>query len=140
MAEGNFQEHLQAEIKQLQERLDAKKRELGTTAHVEEREVFREIFRERFDELTKAIQSASPAPAAPLAQATLRDDTGDDTVKDLKKEEMVEHLIYAAFEKGLGPALKEAQSMGDFWVDELHDRLADEYYEKLLEFRRVQQL
>lgn len=136
MSEQNFSEHLQAEIKELQARLDAKKRELGTAVHMEERDVFREVFRERFDELTKAIQSASPVPAAPAPQAPLR----DDSVKDLKKEEAIEHLIFVAFEKGPGSALTEARTMGDFWVDELHDRLADEYYEKLLEFRRVQQL
>lgn len=136
MSEQNFSEHLQAEIKQLQERLEAKKRELGAAARIEEREIFREVFRERFDELAKAIQSAGPVPAAPPPRTVFR----DDGVTDLKKEEKIEHLIYVAFEKGPGAALGEARALGDFWVDELHDRLADEYYEKLLEFRRVQRL
>lgn len=136
MTEQTFPEHLKEEIRELQQRLEAKKRELGETTPSHEREVFQEVFRERFDEIAKSIQAAAPAPAAAAPQSAVR----DDSVTDLKKEEEVEKLLYIAFKQSPVEAIRTAHAMGPFWLDELHDRLADEYYEKLLEFRKVEQL
>lgn len=136
MTEQNFSEHLKEEIRELQQRLEAKKRELGEITPSHEREVFQEVFRERFDEIAKSIQAAAPTPAAAAPRSAVR----DDSVTDLKKEEEVEKLLYIAFKQSPVEAIRIAHAMGPFWLDELHDRLADEYYEKLLEFRKVEQL
>lgn len=135
MAEQNVGEHLEKEIEELTTRLEAKKKELQAARPEQERELFREVFRERFHELQKAIQES--VPSAPKGSVS---SPQEESVSDLKKEETVQKLVIAAFEKGPREAIREAKRMDDFWVDELHDRLADEYYEKLLEFRKIRKL
>jgi hypothetical protein len=136
MTEQNFPEHIQAEIKELEARLEAKKRELGDQGR-SEKEVFKEIFRERFDELANALPSTPPPSSSlPPASSPKKDD-----VAVLQKETEVEKLLYLAFEKNPQAAIHEAERMGGgYLVDELHDRLRDEYYDKLVEFRKVDQL
>lgn len=136
MPESQFNEHIEAEIRELEKRLEAKKRQLGVEHEPREKEVFREVFRERFDELAKSIQQG-PKPSVNPSNAR-NEDSG---IKDLKKEEEVERLLYAAFEKNPQTAIEEAWKLGgEYLLDELHDRLSNEYYEKLLEFRKIQEL
>ena len=135
MSETNTNERLEAEIKELQERLTAKQKEYGQETHTNERELFREIFRERMDELAMSAKTNVSAPAEPSVSTN---GAGQNAVKDIQKEEEVKALLYIAFEKSPEDAIRAAQASGNaYLLDELHDRLADQYYDKLLEFRKI---
>lgn len=138
MAEGNFNEQLQAEIKELEGRLEAKKQQLGAESRPE-KEIFKEVLRERFTESAQPVQHTQnsvsvPAPVVPAPKK-------DDSAQAVKREAEVEQLLRTAFEKNPQEAIEEAGRLGgEYLVDELHDRLADQYYQKLLEFRKVREL
>ncbi len=55
-----------------------------------------------------------------------------------KEDQQLKVFIAHAFTKGLSAAIAEAKKTGDaFFIDMLHDRLADEYYQKLVAARKV---
>lgn len=129
------QESLDSEIKWLESRLEAKKKELENSgAEKHEREIVAEILRET----TKDI----PAPSSPSSTpAPLSDDTAKQMAYDMEEKghgEVIRDLIALALNKGLIAALKVANSLKNpHLLDEFHDNLADKYYEKLLETRKI---
>ena len=136
MSESNLNPNIQAEIVELERRLDEKRRALGVETVEHDKEVFREVFRQRFDELTKSIQAAADVSGQPTKSVPQKDD-----VKDVEKKKQVEGLLYVAFEKSIATAIKKAETEGGgYLLDELHDQLVDQYYDKLLEFRKIKQL
>lgn len=133
------QENIQNEIKWLEEQLEAKKRALAekepSGEHAfegkEEREMVRDIIRE----------AASPTSDIPLLTSNISDDDAKKAALLLDEKEhadIVSDLVAMAFSKGIVHAIKSANSLRNPHVlDEFHDVLADKYYQKLLEARKI---
>ena len=122
------QEAIHEEIKWLEERLEARKQELSESGEAKhEKEIVREAIRE-------AAQTPPPTPS-------ISDDAALQAAYDLKEKEhehIIEELILLALAKGLASAMKVANSLKNpHLLDEFHDALADKYYEKLLESRKL---
>ena len=136
MTEPQFSSETKNELNILHHRFEAKKNE--NTPDQSEKDIFRNVFRERFNELRQSIQSVPPPAKMPPAIKNSTTIKNDDTNKD--REEKLQSLIEAAFSGGPGMAIDSAQKLGDYYLDELHDRLADEYYEKLIQFQKLKNI
>jgi len=127
------QEQINQDIKWLEGQLEQKKRELaGSGAEVkEEREIIKDVIKE-------SPQAPTPPPAS---QASLSDDDAKKRAAELeekKHHEIIDELVGIAFSKNLASALKVAESFKNpHIIDEFHDTLADYYYQKLLDARKL---
>ncbi|MEK7162565.1 MAG: hypothetical protein AAB730_01780 [Patescibacteria group bacterium] len=127
------QEQIHEEIKWLESQLEAKKKELGErVGGQEEREMVKEVLREAPE---------PPSSPASTSQAGLSDEEASRKADELKEKEhshIIEELVKIAFSKNLLSALKVANSLRNpHLLDEFHDTLADHYYQKLLEARKL---
>ncbi len=119
------------EIADLEAKLAAKKQELmNSGTETPEKIVFKQVVREH------AAPSEQPKVAIPVVTPA---QTSIATRKPTTQEEQQLNVMIAhAFTKGIASAIAEARKTGDaFFIDTLHDRLADEYYQKLLAARKV---
>jgi len=136
MAEDQKQEKIitpEEEILELERKLEEKKKELieKGEARREEKEVFREVLKEHIREIQPAPPVISLAkPAAPA----------DDTKKNEEREEQIRGLIEIALAKTIQEAVRMAERMTPYLLDELHDRLVDDFYEKLVVLRKIKAL
>ncbi|MBI2023919.1 hypothetical protein HYT00_00785 [Candidatus Giovannonibacteria bacterium] len=127
------QEQIHEDIKWLEERLEAKKRELVASGveSKEEREIVKDVIKE--------VPTATTLP--PPARSTISDDDAKKTSADLqekKHHEIIEGLVNVALSKDLASAFKVARSLNNpHLMDEFHDTLADKYYQKLLDARKL---
>lgn len=124
----------QAEIKELEAKLEAKKREMAASGvETPEPHLFKTVLREHATPDTLPGQTNAPASAAASTTAKPTPLTPAD-------EQKIDDLVSHAFTKGITAAVNEARKMNmPFLVDMLHDRLADEYYQKLVEARKLNQ-
>ena len=129
MAELQFPPHVEKELETLHLRFEAKRGE--RPPETSDKDVFKEVFRERFEELKTG--ATSPVPATNRA-----DDATDAAVKS-EREKAIEGLVRRAFDDP-SSAVAEAIKRGGYFVDELHDRLHDEYFEKFMQFRKLKSL
>lgn len=120
------------EIRELESKLEEKKQELrdaGVERH--EREVFRDVVREH------AATAAPRAATAPSPRTAARRSQAAGAIPP-DRERLLNTFVEHAFTKGIGSAVAEARKMQDpYLLDLLHDRLADEYYDKLVAARKV---
>ncbi len=119
------------EIRDLEAKLELKKRELAESGGeaVPERKIFAEVVREHANTETGGGFSAAWATGVPSSSA--RKPTAEE-------ERVLAVLVERAFTKSIRSAVAEARKTGDAYViDAFHDRLADEYYQKLLEARKL---
>lgn len=119
----------QAEIKALEARLEEKKREMAAAGtEISEKHVFKTVIKEHGGDL--------PAPSAAPVQKPVT--TQSNATLSPAEEQHLDTLITHAFTKGIKAAVSEARkSQMPYLIDALHDRLADEYYQKLLEARKI---
>lgn len=128
------------EIRELERKLAEKKRELaaGAASPAEEKEVFREVVREHIEAMKPAMppDGAPPVshipPKPPAAPA--------DAAKAAEREEKLRLFIEYALTRGIADAAAKARAESPYLIDELHDRLVDEYYDKLVALRRIDPL
>lgn len=137
MAEERTQEGIGAsrasaeeEIRLLERRLEEKKRafaEQGTSG-APEKEVFREVMREHVASVAPAPPPVShmPSPARPPAGG--KNPAHDDAVQD---------LVAQALSGSIADAVDTASRESPYLLDALHDRLVDEYYDKLVALRKI---
>ncbi len=123
---------LTSEIAQLENKLEQKKKELaGASAEQPERNIFRQVVREHASpESPKLINYSTATATNPTTQK----------IQPLtqSEEQDVQTLIQYAFSKGIEAAVNEAKKKhSPYFVDLLHDYLADEYYEKLIAARKI---
>lgn len=132
--QNNQNPSLREEIRDLERALIEKRRALSEGGEDrEEKEVFREVFKERYAAPSEENVSSQPAPPALMpAQKTAADD------KAKTREEELRALIEIAFERGITEAVRIARKTVPWLIDELHDRLIDEYYQKLQQSRQVE--
>ncbi len=124
------QEQLNQDIKWLESQLEAKKKELAGAGleQKEEREIVKDIIKE-------APQVPAPPPPKLSDDAALK---ASDELKEKEHAHVVDELVKLVFTKNLSSALKVARNLKNpHLLDEFHDTLADKYYEKLLESRKI---
>lgn len=142
------------EIKELERKLAEKKRAVAEAAggapagapperDRAEKEMFREVIREHISEVQppamrpSETQLVSPPPVvsgAPSGGAAAP--TPDKQAREEKLCMLVERAMTTTIEAAVRAAEKETP----YLLDELHDRLADEYYEKLVQLRKLEAL
>jgi|SRR3989338_6874104 len=134
----NSEKSPQEEIRELETLLLEKKKALEEKGIEKEP---KEMFREVFKEYVQAKKALPPTPVQPVLP-TVSDEQKRkaDELKQKEREEQLEHLIGVSFEKGLLDAVTIAETMTPWLLDELHDRLVDEYYDKLLQSDRLKEL
>ncbi|MDP3779102.1 MAG: hypothetical protein Q8R30_03625 [bacterium] len=132
------------EIQKLEQQLEQKKRQLaesGTQAP-EEKELFREVVKEHIETLRPF--APTPAPLLPPVLQPPVASAPQDLQADVKKQEADEATVRMLVEKAMtgtiGDAVKEAQKISPYMVDELHDHLIDDMYGKLLALRKIKAL
>lgn len=131
------------EIRELEQKLEEKKRQLAgeVPAAPEEKEIFREVLREHIEEV-RARESA-PGVSQPSAGGGLPSDTaqknGDAQQTQATREGEVRALIEIALGRSIEQAVRSAEAMTPYLLDELHDHLVDDYYDKLVALRKLKQ-
>ena len=130
------QEHTAAaEIQELERLLQEKKQALAEKGVThDEKETFRQVFKEKYTEPPTSIPVLSggmvpiqPTPAMDNVSGT------DGDLKKKQREAQLRTLIDLSFEKGVMEAVTLARAMTPWLLDELHDRLADEDYAKIMQ-------
>ena len=135
MAEESKNGIHEQEIKELEQLLEEKKQALLERGEEKEhKEVFKEVFREKYEQI-------SGIPATPFAGGGAASVSPMKTSSISKEKEIeLESFIQAAFTEGLVSAVNRAKAKSPWLLDELHDRLADEYYEKLIQAHQLEKL
>ena len=131
------------EIQELVRRLEEKKREFASTQTElpEEKEILREVLQKQVEDGRAGAEELSGA--APAVTHVLTDDLkeqADEVKKKEKREEQLSHLVEIALTKSIGEAVKVAQKANPYLLDELHDHLVDDYYDKLVQLRKLKAL
>lgn len=122
---------LAAEIAQLETKLEQKKKELaGGSTEQTEQNIFRQVVREHASpEGARMVNYSATAPAPTASAASSLTPT---------ETQALQTLVQFAFSKGIAAAVSEARKKHTpYFVDLLHDQLADEYYQKLLAARKI---
>ena len=147
------------EIRELEEKLAEKKREIAARGAVfsgapegaprqerGEKDLFREVVREHIGEMeplpAPAASAGEPlisalrsAPAPSSAPSAPQNPQNDQT-----REEQLKALVEFAMARGISAAVEKAEAQSPYLLDALHDRLADEYYEKMVVLRKLKSL
>ncbi|MDP3770272.1 MAG: hypothetical protein Q8R40_05050 [bacterium] len=144
MAEMTQQLSPEEEIRKLEQQLEQKKRELTQSgaAVPEEKEVFRQVLKEHIETfrlVAPSIPLTPHVPPPPSITPTLQD-TQTSTQNREINEATVRLLIEKAMTGTIDDAVSEAQKISPYMVDELHDHLVDDMYDKLIALRKVKQL
>jgi hypothetical protein len=126
------------EVRALEQKLEERKKELAEQGEQipEEKDLFREILRQH---IQKSRLPAKPSPTPSSPPAHLQKQT-DDLKKKEEREEQIKHLIELALTHTVENAVKVAESATPWLLDELHDHLVDDYYEKLIALRKIKAL
>ncbi len=137
---------LEQEIRELERKQAEKKRSLEACAAPgeppEEKTVFREVIREHIEGAAEGppAMKAAAQPTSPKLTSLPQDaaKAQADEIREEEHKKQVEALLAIAFSKGIVNAVNVARHLGDpHLLDEFHDTLADEYYEKLLSARVI---
>lgn len=122
------------EIQELERKLEEKKRSLAesNTEMPHEKEVLRDVLKEHISDAR--VQGERAVPQTPASTSASRD---AQTLKDDLKED-VRTLVEIALTKSIAEAVRVAQNAkSPYLLDELHDHLVDEYYDKLISLRKI---
>jgi hypothetical protein len=138
------------EIKALERKLAEKKRTLGESSppspaaeSPREKELFREVVREHIVESrTGASAPAAGVHISPSASAGGVPPAGPvpDASGAAAREQTVQTLVEYALTHTIEAAVSRAERETPYLIDELHDRLVDHYYEKLVQLRKLDTL
>lgn len=132
------------EIRQLEQKLEEKKRALAEQAGImpSEGEIRREVMREYAKEVQPAPspvpeESLIPGfrPGTPSAPVSAK----DDAIKAAAREEHLTALVRYAMAHTIAGAIQKAGAESPYLLDALHDRLAAEY-DKLVALKKVKKL
>ena len=132
------------EIRRLEAQLEAKKRELAEqgTPHGEEKEVFKEVLREHIEQV-RPTPIPSPPPTLPPSSSSITDlvtPTPAQVLAEEEREKQLQKLVEIAMTRTIEDAVKQAAAESPYLLYELHDRLVDDYYDKLVQLRKVKDL
>ncbi len=144
MAELQEKMSPEEEIQKLEQQLEQKKRELaGTGAHMpEEKEIFREVVKEHIESLRPQALPTPPSlqlPPAPVSPAPVYDEQVEIKKREAK-ESMVRILVEKALTGTIEDAVREAEKISPYMLQELHNHLVNDMYDKLIALRKIKQL
>lgn len=131
------------EIQKLEQQLEQKKRKLAETGVPvpEEKEIFREVLKEHIESFNPA---SSQPPSTPQFPAPAVAPTPEDEKTRIKRQEAsavtVRILVEKALTGTIEDAVKEAQILGPYMVQELHNHLVNDMYDKLVALRKIKQI
>ena len=130
------------EIRMLERELERKKQELTERGvpNVEEKEVFREVLREHIDTMRPPLPPMPASPTPPISHIPSSDPTTDYVQKLEAYEDKLRALIERALTGTIEDAVRHAQASMPYLLDELHDHLVDDYYDKLLALKKIKEL
>lgn len=128
------------EIKELENKLEEKKRELAEKQETlpEEKELFRELLRQHIEQERPILSTKPSSPPAPPVSTVPT--PADDLKNKEEREAQIRALIEFALTKSLNGAIKMAGETSPYLLDELHDHLIDDYYDKLVTLRKLKKL
>lgn len=137
------------EIRALEAKLAEKKREHAAAGGArsemgapeqKEKEMFREVMGEHIAQIRAPAPAGAgaipPTPPASGAAPSVAPDPAAVAEREQKLTALVEHALTHTIEAAVARAEKETP----YLIDELHDRLADKYYEKLVQLRKLEAL
>ena len=130
------------EIRHLEQKLEQKKQELSEKggALPPEKEVFREVLRSHIEEVRQTPALNVPAPAITPPLSTGSGAKPSLLQKQSEREKDLRALLEIALTRNIEQAVKIAQGESPYLLDELHDHLIDDYYQKLIELRKIKAL
>ncbi len=131
------------EIAELERKLEERKRELAGKGEAvpEEKEIFREALRRHIEEVRPPVIGGPPSPPPAWHKLPLDlQKKADDLRAKEKREEQVRALVEIALTRSIAEAIKVAEHATPFLLDELHDHLVDDYYDKLVQLRKLKEL
>lgn len=143
MAELQEKMSPEEEIKKLEQQLEQKKRELaGAGATLpEEKEIFREVLKEHIESFNSApAQAPFSVPLPPPIVAPMPQDEKVRVQREEANAATVRILVEKALTGTIEDAVKEAQILGPYMVQELHNHLVNDMYDKLVALRKIKQL
>ncbi len=146
MVEDKLKESIMSpeqEIQDLERKLEEKKRQLVEKGESQfsEKEALREVLQEHVEEAKQAL--SEPTGSVPAVSHILTDDLQNDVTKvkgKEKREEQLKQLVEVALTKSIKDAVSVAKKSNPYLLDELHDHLVDDYYDKLIALRRIKKL
>ena len=122
------------EIRELERKLAEKRAALGhgqESAPTQEKEMLRETLRDHIEEIRTP-------PTVPAEQSVPTPPPSSDPAGQQLREEQIRRLIEIALTKSIQEAVKIAQANSPYLLDELHDHLVDDYYDKLVQLKKIQ--
>lgn len=130
------------EIRELERKLEEKKREFAEREREvpPEKEMFREVLREHIEAVRPAPPpSAAPPPSVAPVSPPPRDQAGlqAQAKRQDEREAEIRSLIELALTRTIEDAVRLAERESPYLLDELHDHLVDDFYEKLIQLRKV---
>ena len=141
MPEQESIQSLEDEIRALEEKLAARKIE-----GKEEKEVFRDVLKEHVESAKETVENQVPPdapgsagiPGAPTFNYGAHAQQKADDLREKEHHEQVEALVEIALTKGILEAVRVARHLeNSHLLDDFHDMLIDEYYDKLLQSRTI---
>lgn len=140
---------LEEEIHVLEEKLAARKQTeagMGEQTARHEKEIFRDVLQEHMEQVRGQWEQAARAEGEikndqnfylPPGNAIVAKQKADE-LKEQEHHEQIEALVAIALTKGILEAIVVARHLGNpHLLDDFHDALVDEYYEKLLLSREL---
>jgi len=135
------------EVRALELKLQEKKRELAEKGveFPHEKEVLREVLKTHIEQSRTGQEGAplasvsTPTPSSQPLTPT-QQQMADDLKKKEERKEQVQALIEYALTRTIEQAVKIAENATPWLLDELHDHLVDDYYEKLVALRKIKDI
>lgn len=123
------------ELEKLQAQLEAKKQEALAEGKEppSDKELLREVLREQVQNIR-----TTPAPSLSIDYAKPQPtQKSDDQAKKQEREEEIKALVDLALTKSIEDAIRIAEQESPYILDELHDHLVDQYYDKLVQLGKI---
>ena len=124
---------LEEEVRSLTRRLAEKKEKVADAGvEVREKELFREVIREHLEAAREKPGDDTALRPIPTVKPQA-DESSHVGVHSEDHEKKIQDLLLIAFSKGIVEAVAAARHLNDpHLLDDFHDALADEYYDKLI--------
>lgn len=128
----------EAEIQELSRLLEEKKKALLERGETKEhKEIFQEVFSEKYKEV---LPPPSGGDASGVVPQPSHVKSSDDPQHKIMHEQQLQMLVDFSMTHGLMGAVARASRETPWLLDALHDRLADEYYQKLVQAKEIKAL
>lgn len=137
MPEEVSQKSLEDELRALEEKLAARKEATGGADDKEEKELFREVLKEHVESAKEVVHEGKMGQSPSHDYAAQTKGKADE-IREKEHREQTEALVDIALTKGVLDAVAVARHLGNpHLLDDFHDMLVDEYYDKLLQARKI---